>query len=230
MSIFIQASATCAKCGATSQADLAASVNAGRRPDLRAAILDGSFQAQDCPNCGAKLRFPAHMTYIDVPRHQWLLVEDVSRKADWRTVEAESQGVYEQGFGPKASAAAQEIGRTTAARLVFGWPALREKLLAAEHGLDDVTLELLKISILRNVEGSPFSDSTELRLTEVAEDALKLHWIDSATEEALDSLSIGRDIYDDLAEDLADDPGPWAPLKADLQAGLYIDMNRLVFA
>ena len=35
------------------------------------------------------------------------------------------------------------------------WPALREKVVCQDAGLDDVELELTKMAILRNVAGSP---------------------------------------------------------------------------
>lgn len=229
MSIFIPAEATCRKCGTVTEINLAASVNAARRPDLRAQIIDGSFQAQDCPNCGTRLRLPAHMTYIDVPRSQWILVEDVTRLDDWRAVEEEARAVFDQSFGPGASDAAQEIGRELQARLVFGWIALREKLIAAEFGVDDVILELAKISAIRNIDGSPMADTTELRMVGGGATTLELRWFDSLTEAQIATLNLPRELYKDLAESVAEEPG-WQTLKADVSAGLLVDMKRLVFA
>lgn len=223
MSIFIPVTARCRTCGTEVHTDLAASVNADRRPDLRAAILDGSFQAMTCPGCSTPVRLPAHLTYIDIGRGQWILVEDVSQFPYWRRIEAEAQGLYDQAFGGKAPPVAQQIGREITPRLVFGWTALKEKLIAQAAGLDDVVLELLKISILRNVPGPPMTGLTELRLVEASETTLLLRWTDERTEQALAELPMERDIYDALAADAAS----WSELRTEVAAGLFVDMRRL---
>jgi CpXC protein len=223
MSIFVPVNAQCRKCGTEVHTDLAASVNVDRRPDLRTSILDGSFQGIICPGCATPVRLPAHMTYLDMARGQWILTEDVSKFPQWRKVEAEAQGLFDQAFGAEASEVAQQIGRELTPRLVFGWTALKEKLIAQEVGLDDVVLELLKISILKNVPGPPMADLTELRLVEASETMLAFRWTDERTEETLVELPMERDIYDALAGDLDN----WAELKAQVEAGMFVDMRRL---
>jgi hypothetical protein len=226
MSIFIPVHARCGTCGTDVQTNLAASVNADRRPDLRQAILDRTFQAMICPNCGTQVRLPAHLTYIDMARHQWILVEDIGRIEQWRDVETEADELYGKTFGDAAPPIQRAIGDDMVPRLVFGWPALREKLLADEARIDDTILELLKISILRNVPGPPLNDGTELRLFEADEARLRLRWINATTEEGIADLPVARDLYDALAADLI----PWAALKGDLEAGLFVDMKRILLA
>jgi hypothetical protein len=223
MSMFIPVTAQCRTCGTEVHTDLAASVNADRRPDLRAAILDGSFQAIICPGCATPVRLPAHMTYLDMARGQWILTEDVGRFPQWRRVEAEAQALFDQAFGSQAPEVAREIGREITPRLVFGWTALKEKLIVQEAGLNDVVLELLKISILKNVAGPPMTDLTELRLLDASETMLAFRWTDERTEETLVELPMEREIYDTLAADLDN----WVALKAQVEAGLFVDMRRL---
>ena len=224
MSIFLPVEARCSKCKTSVQAELAASVNADRRPDLRQAILDETFQSIVCPKCATKVRLPAHLTYIDMGRRQWILVEDASRLERWREVEEEAKAVFAQSFGAGAPAIQRSLAEGLAARLVFGWAALREKLLVKDAGLDDVVLELLKISVLRNVPGPPLSDATELRLIEVNDTVMRLRWLDATTEEGLADLPLDRALYEALAKDL----GPWAELKSALEAGLFVDMKRII--
>lgn len=226
MSIFLPVKASCGKCGTAVEASLAASVNADRRPDLRQAILDGTFQSMACPSCGTQVRLPAHLTYIDMARHQWILVEDAAQIERWREVETEAGALYDQAFGQGAPAIQRTLGEGMVPRLVFGWPGIREKLLAEEAGLDDAVLELLKISVLRNVPGSPLSDTTELRLVETEYSHMTLRWLEGKTEESIADLPLDREIYDDIAGDLA----PWAELKGELEAGLFVDMRRIFLA
>lgn len=109
-------------------------------------------------------------------------------------------------------------------QLVFGWPALREKLIGADLALDDMTLELLKIMIMRDVQGPPMADQTELRLTGGDGETLDFSWVVSATEARLASLPVPREIY----EDVAGDPRSWEALRSEFTGHLFVDLNRLV--
>jgi CpXC protein len=224
MSIFLEAKLVCTNCGTENGVDLAASVNADLRPDLRDAILNGSFQAIACEKCGTALRIPAHLTYIDIGRGQWTLVESFASMPTWKEAEEAAKSSYDLCFGSKASDAAREIGEGLTPRLTFGWPALREKLVCADLGLQDTELELLKMSIIANVAQPPASDQTELRLTGGNAEKLNFAWIVSGSEQAVATLEVPRDAYDDVVED-ADD---WAPLRAEFDGNLFVDMKRLV--
>ena len=68
-------------------------------------------------------------------------------------------------------------------------------------------------------------DDTELRLVdELEEDTLLFAWMELATEAMAESLEVPRALYDEIAADLE----PWADLRTELSAGLYVDMNRLL--
>jgi hypothetical protein len=109
-------------------------------------------------------------------------------------------------------------------RLVFGWPALREKLIAKDLGLDDVTLELLKMAVMRNVNKPPISDETELRLAGGDEKALKLIWYHQVSEQEMAVLDVPRSAYDDVVED-AD---AWAPVREKLEGVFLVDLRRFI--
>ena len=73
------------------------------------------------------------MTYLDVKRGQWTGVFPEARVTEWQGLAKQSQTAFERGYGAKASAVAREIGARLKPRLVFGWAASREKLVAAEE-------------------------------------------------------------------------------------------------
>jgi CpXC protein len=226
MSLFNTATATCPVCGTDQSINLVASVNADRRPDLRQAILDGSFQKETCTQCGNAFKTPPLFTYLDLGRHQWILVQGAQHLAHWARLETQASATFDNAYGARATPDAREIGAGLQARVVFGWGALREKLLCAEHGLSDVTLELLKMAVLRNAPNSPLSDSNELRLTAMSGDDLTLSWIESASEQALSSVSVPRAFYDSIEQD-AD---AWQDLIDVFKGKAYVDMNRLLVA
>lgn len=223
MSIFHPATMSCPSCGTDTTVQRTASVNADRRPDLRAAILDGSFQAEPCSKCGATLRLPPHLTLLHVRGAQWIMAEPVSLLAQWTQVEDEARATYAETFGDAAPPLARDIGKDLQVRLVFGWTALREKLIARDLGLDDVTLELLKIAVMRSVDGAPLSDETELRLTGGDEVSLDLVWVVAATERVLTGVTVPRILYDGIAAD-AD---AWAALRDQFAGKLLVDLRRL---
>lgn len=224
MSLFVNAKTKC-QCGRETEVRLCASVNAGRRPDLRQGILDGTFQAETCLVCGASLRLPVHLSYLDIARHQWILAEAIDLLPEWRSVEKEAQAVFDGTYGSRAPKPAREVGAALRPRLVFGWPALRESLMADELGLEAVALELLKIAVMRTVPEPPLGDASELRLTGCDGRDLRLAWVDASSEQELASLTVSRALYDDVAAD----PKPWAALRAGLEGRLFVDLRRLIF-
>jgi CpXC protein len=226
MSIFNRLSAQCPNCGTEQTIELVASVNADRRPDLREQILRQEFQARTCVSCSASFRLPPRFTYQHFAAQQWILVHPRADLANWRALDAEAAEIFAANYGPGTSPMAEEIGREISPRVVFGWPALREKLVSRELGLDDVTLELLKIAMLRTIPDPPYADARELRLTGGDADILRLSWIEAESEERLASVDMDRGIYDDIAGD----PGGWSALRTDLTGHLFVDLKRLIFA
>jgi hypothetical protein len=226
MSLFNRAAVTCPVCDAVTEGDVVASVNADRRPDLRAAIIDGSFQAVPCVSCGATLRLPPNLTYLDVGSGLWLLGHPIAALADWRDLETLCEDVFAHGFGAAAPKPAQAIGRRLRPRMAFGWPAVREKLLCAALDIDDSTLELLKLEIIRSIPDPPFADDSELRLVGADDAEIALQWSSTITEAPLTGLRLPWAAYEAIAPD---DPA-WASLRAEFAGRSFVDIARLLVA
>jgi hypothetical protein len=224
MSRFQTQTLSCPSCGEPVEFEAVISVNADRRPDLRESILDRSFQRQDCPKCGTSFRLDPAMNYLDVGRGQWIAAFPIARLGQWKTMEEQAASTFARAYGEKASAAARSIGSGLRPRVTFGWAALREKLLAAEHQIDDANLELVKTAILRGLHNSPMGAETELRLVAVEGSELVMAWIRAVNEEILEGLRVPRSMYDEIAADATD----WQALRDELSAGLFVDMNRLL--
>lgn len=226
MSMFNSVTMPCPVCGTSKAFDLVASVNADRRPDLRAAIMDGSFQREKCDSCGSTFRTPPLMTYLDMARHQWILVQPGGDVRQWKGLQEKARSIFAVAYGPDAPLEAQEIGREMNARVVFGWGALSEKLLCTEHGLDDVNLELLKMAVLKDVPDPPLTDQNDLRLVGVQGAELVLSWVSSEDEHVSGTLRVPREVYDEIAAD----KDVWQPLRDELSADPFVDFNRLITA
>ncbi len=224
MSRLFSASAACPKCETTNSIEYPASVNADRRPDLRHAILDQSLYTLPCRSCGQVLTFEPHMTYLDVQRGQWILADASDAVATWREAEAHALGVYDLAFGSGAPSAARTIGGMLSPRLVFGWPALIEKLVCQELAIDDTALEALKMVIIKNAPGDALDLNMDLRLCGRSDDMLELAWIDPLTGAEAARMRLPEAAYERVGAGGPD----WAPLVGLLAGRMFVDIGRVL--
>jgi hypothetical protein len=224
MSIFRTVEVPCPACGSAVRFELVHSVNAGRRPDLREAILNRAFQRQPCPTCRVEFRTEPEFTYTDLGRKQFFAVWPSSYLGQWAEYEERTRKTFAAAFGAEASPAARDIGQGLTTRAIFGWPGVAEKLICADAGIDDVTLELAKTALLRSMSEVSVGASAELRYIGPQEDKLLFGWIQTATEEMTDGLSVAKT----LIEEIEGAPEQWQPLRDELSAGLFVDYRRLL--
>lgn len=225
MSLFTSSELACPHCSQQVPFDVCASVNADRRPDLRAAILDNTFQLATCPHCSGQFRMEPQLNYLDVGRGQWIAAFPHDQIDNWATIEAAAQESFGKAYGPQASAVEREIGDDLTVRVVFGWAGLREKLLAMDARLNDVHLEQAKLVLMRELDDPPLPIGAELRLvavTNTPDAELTVAVLDRNGSE-LERMDVPMDVLSDVAQDAE----AWAPLTAKLQAGAYVDMQRL---
>ncbi len=224
MSLFEEALAPCPRCGRQISFDVCNSVNADRRPDLRQEIVAGTFQHVRCGTCSALVSLPPLLTYLDLGHGQWILAKPASDYPDWATLELLADAAFAASFGAAAPAPARRLGAVLRRRIVFGWPALREKLLAADAGIDDVLLELLKLALMRRASTQPFGDAIEFRLVAVAGDVLELQWLELTSKETVAMMAVARKALEEIADDMA----AWQPLRSRLTDGPFVDLTRLL--
>jgi hypothetical protein len=215
---------TCPYCGAQKTADVFYSVNADRRPDLRQAAIDRTFQTVVCDSCGETYRIEPEFNYLDVGRGQWISVHAFTRIGNWETILPGDQSAFDLSYGPDASAGARDIGNGLTVRVTFGWAGFREKLIAHDSGLNDVDLELLKIAVIRQQDNPLLSDTVEMRLVAHTNGDLVLCWIDGHTDSVRETMLVPIREYETIA---ADSEG-WASLRTRLQESPFVDMQRLM--
>ena len=223
MSVFETIALACPSCSSSVDVELVHSVNAVRRPDLRAAILDRSFQSVACPSCGTTFRVEPRFTYLDVGRKQFVAALPASELIDWKAAEARAQGAWDKAFGKGSDGEA--LGRDMQARCTFGWLGLNEKLIAHEHGIDDVALELAKMATMRSLGDVKVGADREFRLVGATGDELIVGWLRTSSEEIDDEYGVPRQL---LAE-IDADPEAWAALRADVSGGMFVDYRRALF-
>lgn len=229
MSIFSLMPLPCPECGRSVDFQAVHSVNADRRPDLREAILQRRFQRQECPGCGNAFRLDPAFTYIDLRRGQWIAAHPMAELGDWQAQEEKVRALFAQTYGPAAPKAVQRMGAKLAPRLVFGWSALREKIVAMDAGLDDRVVELVKLTALRHSPGAPFDPAASVRLLHVQPHRLLLGWVRNFDDGIGDLRWVERALYDDLATDAARGAASdYAEPLAAWNGALFVDIDRLM--
>lgn len=225
MSLFKTTTLDCPACGTALSFQTVYSVNADRRPDLRQAILDGTFQRMDCPQCGARFRLDPDFNLLDVKRRQWIVAAPVEGLLDWQPREEAARALFAKAYGAEAPDAARAIGAGLRARITFGWPALREKLLVAEHGLDDIAVEACKATVMRGVKGLPVAAEADLRLADVDGERLVFAWLRSYDGAEGDAVLLPRSEHDTI---VADADGDWADFRRQFDDALFVDLGRVM--
>jgi hypothetical protein len=224
MSLFKETVIACPSCERELSFETVHSLNADRRPDLREAILGSRFQRTNCPHCGAGFRLDCDFTILDIRRGQWIVAAPVAAIADWQAQEAAARAMFARAYGDEAPGLAREIGAKLAPRIVFGWPALREKLVVADLGLDDVALEAVKATVLRASASIPGRAVAELRLVAADKNDLLLAWQRSYDGAAGPVLAAPRALHDKVA---ARAPGDgWEAFRAGFEGALFVDLKR----
>ena len=220
MSVFQRVEVACPSCKSPVPFDLVHSVNASRRPDLRVAILDRSFQRKTCTACGFAFRMEPQFTYLDTWRKQFFAVWPASKLGECEALEARAVTSFAAAFGPDSDM--PELGDGMLARIVFGWAALNEKLIAAEAGIDDRTLEVAKIPLMQSLGDVQLGTDREFRLLGVDNETLVVGWLSTRSEDLDEELSAPREL---LAE-IEAQPSDWAALRADVVGEMFVDYRR----
>lgn len=224
MSLFKETVIDCPSCARELSFETVHSLNADRRPDLRAEILNSRFQRTSCPHCGAGFRLDCDFTILDVKRGQWIVAAPVTGIADWEGRETQARSLFSRAYGSEAPPLAREIGAKLKPRIVFGWPALREKLLAADLGLDDVALEAVKATVMRASAAIPGRAVAELRLVAADKKDLLLAWQRSYDGVAGTVLSAPRALHDKIA--VRQEGDGWDAFRAGFEGALFVDLKR----
>lgn len=223
MSLFQTISVTCPHCGTQQAFDAVYSVNADRRPDLRDEILSDSFQFETCESCNEQFRLDPMFVYLDIGRGQWISAKPLEALGDWPDEEAAAAALMAESYGAAASAPARAVGDGLNARVTFGWPALREKIVTNAAGLDDIALELTKAALIRTQDDLPLSVGRELRLVSVADDVMTINLVDAQSEAVIESLGLPMGFYSHIAASVAD----FGASATALAEGPFVDVQKL---
>jgi len=217
VSTFVPAQVACPACGHVQEESLATSLNVTRTPAWKDVVLDGSFQQVRCSSCGARWEAVEPFIYIDFKLHLYVGVFPLADEAAWWQHEDAPADAFIRNLGWAAPPVARPIGDGFVVRTAFGLAALREKVVAHDAGLDDVSLEALKLRLMLTREDLSFGLDARLRLTRVEAQLLVFESLGA-------TIDVDRAEYDDVRSDpeLTDRVEPF------LSGHPYCDLGRLL--
>jgi hypothetical protein len=216
-----QSCLSCPSCNVSFDAKLYSSINADRHPELRQAILDNSFHRHPC-SCGTNIQLAVEdLNYLDIGRKQWLAIHERSKLGYWRKYEEKTQALFDMALGKDAPKSAREIGAGLSPQLVFGLNALREKLLIHDYGFDDVTMECVKLTIMKEESIAPAAEQ-ELRLTGRKDGALLIELLNTDNQKVVTAFGVPENLYKEIAANQA-----WVEIAKNLASGPFVDMQKM---
>jgi hypothetical protein len=208
----------CPNCGTAVRFSLLSSIDAGRDPDLREAILNRTLQQKPCEACGGAVRPPPAFMYFDRDCGLWVSAHAWTNRDAWQDWEERARTNFQTVSESGSSIGKQIQAGPVRARVTFGWEALREKIVAAEHGIDDVGLELWKFHHAKTEGGA----GREIRLLSVSGEHVVLAQIAPETEQIINETRASRNEIDERLKSSTD-----RAVRKRLEQGLYVDVRRL---
>lgn len=156
MSVYHPHVVQCA-CGQSLTVYAVDTLNGGRSPAARQAIIDGKFHRTKCASCGMTATIDKPFLYADFSRRAFFRVIPTSARHLWRHASATLNKAVAEIPAALLAPDRRQL------RVVAGLGELREKLIAQDAGLDDRISELLKVFVIAD---HPFLVKTpRLRLT-----------------------------------------------------------------
>lgn len=215
-------------CAATVVVRIADSLNANRMPDARCWVLDRTLFQQPC-SCGRTVVALHPVLYTDFDRGLWIQVLPEDLRPDYHAREPEVLAAYHRAFDPGTGARfLPALGGLVSPRLVYGYEELREKVVAADHGLDDVIVEVLKLEVLATHPDLLRSGVMLLTLEGADAGSLQLrahHFAPGGRGEILGDVVVSRALYTALAEREA----ALTESYPSLFEGVYVNVQRYRF-
>jgi hypothetical protein len=154
--------------GRPAEADLADCVNVDRMPWARQLILDGQFHRVPNPDGAGFINVEKRFAYVHFSRGTYILVEPRGKRHQWLDADDMHRRVM-----ARVPAVIRDRA-SSVRRVVYGMAELREKLTAEDAGLDDRTVEFLKVLLM--YEHPALMQKPRLRITLDAIAAERIHF------------------------------------------------------
>lgn len=149
MNEFDDATVRCG-CGHAYGARVARHLHVSRRPEVRQAIVEGSFHRFACPRCQRINVVEEVLPYTDFPRRHWFTLFPGAYLGRREAALALCRETFDKTMREHAPGLVRGWADEFVQRAVFGWAALRDKIVVLDAGLDDRLVEILKLRMFQS--------------------------------------------------------------------------------
>jgi len=215
------------ECGTPVEVMVADSLNAGRHPHLKQALLDRMLHVFRCSACDRAFVIEKDMMYFDFTRKQYFCMYPRHERAREQECSAHVKRAYQSWMVDSAPELVREHGKDFLVRVCFGYEELREKVVIDDAGLSDLVIEALKIDVMTADPWFEQNGVITLRFDRVLDDgALRFipEWLAVPEGETGRVVDVRRAVYDEI-DDRFDDILKMHP---GLALGAHVSLLRLV--
>jgi hypothetical protein len=147
MSTWQNVTVQCPRCAGDVAVRVAEGVHITRVPHVREQILAGTFHTFTCTKCSTTFPVAKRFVYTDFDRDHWILVALAGDESSWPAWEGQLRKDIKTAFD-HGSPLVHRIAARIRSRVVFGYEALREKLVVWDAGIEDAIIECIKVRVI----------------------------------------------------------------------------------
>jgi len=215
----------CPTCGAGRDAKVFVSVNGARIKGAADRLIDGSWGALSCLQCGAEYHRPVPRLFTDLPGKLWLVCYDDPERGRYSMREEEANTIFEREWLERPPAAIREQALSMRRRICFGPAQLREKLLLRRHGFDDRMVECLKLVLMREYASDLFTfGPTEFYVHRVEPGNFGMVAVSIGEKQQVFELKVEQPTLEEIAQDAE----RFREAFPELFTNLYVSASRYV--
>jgi CpXC protein len=158
----------CPTCNSNLDIEVFHSLNPSRVKNAVESILEDQMQVAHC-KCGERIRLEPEFVYMDMDNKICIAAYPSTELENRHELEVNAKVSFDKALSESFA------GKGIRNRITFGWPALKEKVLAQFHSIADVDLELVKLAVIKESGQMPINNMS-LRLMNVDETHLVFGW------------------------------------------------------
>ncbi len=208
----------CSQCRKPVEIEIFQSLNPERQKEINGLILRDQLQLGTC-TCGQQIRIEPDFVYMDISNRYCVMAKPSKDLNNFKKLALQAETTF------KNMLAISNMDGGLRSRVSFGWPALKEKVLAHTHGISDVHIEMVKLAIIKQLAALP-DPKISFRLVEITDQTLTFASYQNESPYAeMSAYQSDRSVL----QSMTDYPEDWADVQSQIDRGAFIDLFAMYF-